>query len=62
MDGWKLILYVDICKVIEQAKYLEQPNDKRNNNHDVEDLFDFAIHWDEWIDQPKNHTNDDDNK
>ena len=41
-----------ISKVAEKPKYLEKPNDQRNHNHKIEDLFDFMIHGDECIDNP----------
>jgi hypothetical protein len=41
-----------ILQVIEKSKYLEKPNDNNNHNHNVEDIFDFAIHGDVRIDKP----------
>jgi len=40
-------------QVTEKSKYLEQPDDENNHNNNVKDGFDFAIHGDVSIDQPK---------
>jgi hypothetical protein len=41
-----------ILEVTENPKYLKKPNNNNNHNNDVEDVFDFMIHWDIIIDKP----------
>jgi hypothetical protein len=47
-----------IRHVSEKPKYLEQPYDQYNYNHNVENLFDFVVHGDECIDDPQQNTHD----
>jgi hypothetical protein len=49
---------VDVCKISEQAENLEKPDNKNNHNHNVEDVFDLAIHRDVRIHKPEQDTGD----
>ena len=54
------VLYMNICKVAEQAKNLQQPDDHNNHYHDIQDSLDFVIHRDHGINKPQNETCDND--
>lgn len=43
---------------IQQTKCLQQPQDYRYQYHHIEDAFDFAVHRDVVVDQPEQHTYD----
>ena len=43
---------MDPHDVIENPEYLEKPNDNCNDNDNIEDFFDFAIHGDIGVDKP----------
>ena len=47
---------------IEKTKWLQQPNDNYNHNNDIEDAFDFAIHWNVGIHKPENNTDNNQHK
>nr|WP_255066539.1 hypothetical protein [Lacihabitans sp. LS3-19] len=51
------ILYFVIHYGIKKSKYFEKPNNDGNYHHDIENLFDFVIHWYVGIDHPKQKTN-----
>lgn len=43
----------------KQAEDLKQIDDNRNHDNSIENAFNFWIHWDVSIDEPQQHTNDD---
>jgi hypothetical protein len=43
---------MDIRQVTEKPENLEKPDDNNNHHHNVDDSFDFNIHWDVGIDKP----------
>jgi hypothetical protein len=47
---------------IQQAKYLQQPDDKDDHNNRVEYILDGALHGDVGIYQPENNTDNNQNK
>jgi len=47
-----LVLNMYIREVSEKSKYLKKPYNKNNHDHKVKDLFDFAIHRNESVDNP----------
>jgi hypothetical protein len=49
---------VDFSSVIDDTISVEQPQNDRDHDNEVEDGFDHPLHGDEGVDQPKDHTND----
>lgn len=50
------VLYPYIMEMVENAKWPEKPNDKNNNNNNVEDGFNFSVHWNEAVNNPQQNT------
>jgi hypothetical protein len=55
LDLWD----ADVAGVMENAESKQQPHDNANHHDDVEDFFYLSVHRDVGIDQPKQHTDDD---
>ena len=36
----------ELSQVAHETKYLQEPDNHRNHNHDVQDAFDLTLHWD----------------
>jgi hypothetical protein len=49
-------LNIDILQVGKNPEYLEKPTDDNKNNHSVQDIFNFMIHWDVIVDNVQNNT------
>ena len=50
---WVVIfLNLNICQVAKKSKYFENPYDCNNDNHNIEEVFDFVIHGNVCIDSP----------
>ena len=49
----------DISTMIENAEGVQQPHDDANHHDDVENFFDLSVHRDVGVDQPEQHTDDD---
>ena len=47
---------------IQQDKYLQQPDDKNNDNNRVKYILDSALHRDIGVYQPENNTDNNQNK
>ena len=47
------------CEVPQYSKYVEQPKDHYHHHHDIEDLFDLAIHGDVAVDEPEQDSDND---
>ena len=45
-----------VC-VIDDTECIEQPNHHANNDNDIENFFNFAVHRDVGIDQPEQNSN-----
>ena len=53
-DHWSLNSYTH--QVIKYPENFKQPDDNNDYNDNVQNVFDFAIHGDVGIDEPKNNT------
>jgi len=49
----------DVAGMVEDAEGIEQPHDDANDHDNVQDFFDFPVHRDIGVDQPEQHTHDD---
>ena len=39
-------------QVTENSKHFQKPDNDNNHNNNIEDVLDFAIHWDIIVDKP----------
>ena len=46
------VLNMYIHQVTENPEHLEKPDNNNNDNHDIEDCFDFSIHGDVCVYKP----------
>jgi len=51
-ESWGQLLYMDIRQVTEKSEYLQKPDDNNDHHNNVDDPFDFDIHWDVGVDKP----------
>ena len=42
----------ELIKVVEEAEYLEKPQDDDDYNDAIQDALDLTLHWDKAVDQP----------
>jgi hypothetical protein len=49
----------DIAGMIDDAEGIQQPHNDADHDDDVENLFNLSIHRDIVVDQPEQHTDDD---
>ncbi|MCP9885878.1 hypothetical protein KBY97_12215 [Synechococcus sp. ATX 2A4] len=47
----------DAPQVVRQAQQIKQPDDNSDDNNNIEDILDFAIHRDVVVDKPQQHSN-----
>jgi hypothetical protein len=48
----------ELGDVLEEAEYLQKPQDDGYNYNAVQDALDLSLHWDIAIDQPQQQAND----
>ena len=51
--------HMDVARMIDDAEHGQQPHDDTNHHDDVENFFDFSVHRNVGIDEPEQHTDDD---
>ena len=56
------ILNLNTHQVTKQSEYFEKPDDNNNDNYNIQDIFDFMIHWDVRIDKPEQNTDNNNDK
>src|SRR5450432_2174698 len=54
--------HADISRVGDDPESVQEPEDHRNHHHDIEDRLDRRLHGDEPVDEPEEHTDDNQGK
>jgi hypothetical protein len=56
------LLHPELRYGSHDSKCLQQPDDHRDHDDDIEQALDFAVHRDEGVDEPQQHPNNDQDK
>ena len=53
-----MLLDTDIAQWAQKPKSAQQPNGQYDDDDHIEEVFDFGIHWDIIVDEPKDNAHD----